>query len=122
MKILKILIIPALLALPGGLAGMPPAQAQSFDCRKAQTPDEHAICADPYLAVKDRIIANLYFQIWDYIENYDNAMGELSRLRREQRDFLRRRRRCSGDRKCIDRVQRKRILELLERYRRAFEY
>ncbi len=116
-KIPTFLVLLALLAWPGTAA-----QAQSFDCRKARAPDEHAICADRYLAVKDEIIAMLYFRIWDYIENYDAAMGELSRLRREQREFLRRRRACGGNRECIDRVQRQRILELLERYRRAFDY
>ena len=104
------------------IIGMPGALAQSFDCRKARAPDERAICADRYLAVKDEIIAMLYFRIRDYIENYDAAMGELSRLRREQREFLRRRRACGGERECIDREQRRRILELLERYRRAFDY
>ena len=48
--------VPILLA-----AGLPfGAQAQSFDCAKAHTPSERAICAQPSLGALDRAVADAY--------------------------------------------------------------
>ena len=48
--------VPVLLA-----AGLPfGAQAQSFDCTKARTPSERAICAQPSLGALDRAVADAY--------------------------------------------------------------
>ena len=37
-------------------------QAASFDCNKATTETEIAICADPYLSALDELIASAYFE------------------------------------------------------------
>ena len=43
------------------LAGLPAgAAAQSFDCTKARTPSERAICAQPSLGALDRAVASAY--------------------------------------------------------------
>src|SRR5271155_3971461 len=42
----------ALLAL-AILVGLPPSQAWAFDCKKAATPSEKAICADPVALAAD---------------------------------------------------------------------
>ncbi len=95
------------------------ARTPSFDCAKATRPDEKAICSNDLLAELDTMIATLYAMLWHYIENYDNAMGVLSRLRDSQRDFLKRRAACGADIRCIERVQRKRIDALLDDYKRG---
>lgn len=97
-----------------------PARAQSFDCQKARTADERAICADARLSAQDEIIATLYRRLWNYIENHDAAMGVLAQLKGEQRDFLRDRRRCAANIACLDHIQRRRIVELADWYRRGF--
>ncbi|HHN67738.1 MAG TPA: hypothetical protein ENK15_06860 [Thermopetrobacter sp.] len=97
-----------------------PAHAQSFDCRKAQAADEHAICATARLGAQDEIIATLYRRLWRYIENHDAAMGVLAQLKGEQRDFLRDRARCGANVACLDHIQRRRIVELADWYRRGF--
>ncbi len=49
-------VVPLLLAAGWPLA----APAQSFDCRRASTPAERAICARPPLGVLDRAVADAY--------------------------------------------------------------
>ena len=112
-----VMLMVLLLALAA--AGVP-AHSQSFDCQKAQTADERAICANARLGAQDEIIATLYRQLWDYIENHDAAMGVLAQLKGEQRDFLQDRARCGADVACLDHIQRRRIVELADWYRRGF--
>jgi uncharacterized protein YecT (DUF1311 family) len=70
------------------------AQGPSFDCAKAQTPDERAICADPRLAELDALMAKAYGQA-----RRKNA----GRSRAAARDYLGRRGTCGGAAECITR-------------------
>ena len=77
-------ILLAILAAPLSLVAMPgAATAASFDCAKAVTPFEGAICADPDLSLADERLAT----------TFATAMGGLSDaaladLRGGQRDWL----------------------------------
>lgn len=89
------LVLPAL-ALACMEAGQTlPARAQSpsFDCGRAETADEQAICADPYLAGLDAT----------YAQAFDEAVSSLGRSAalKVARPALRERRACGGDASCI---------------------
>ncbi len=103
------------------LAGAGAAEAASYDCRKARTADEVAVCADPLLSELDDIMADFYRRLRHYTQNFDNAMGLQAQLVDEARDFLRRRADCGGDRTCLEQAYRTRILELLRRWEAAME-
>ncbi len=119
MRISLPLTFVAGLALSAAVAS--PAPAASFDCRRAASPDEQAICASPLLGELDEITAMFYRRLRDYTGRFDNAMGLQAQLVGEQRDFLRRRARCGGDAACIEKAYRARIRALLERWRTAME-
>jgi uncharacterized protein YecT (DUF1311 family) len=53
-------MIRLVLALSAMLVIVSPAAAASFDCSKAQTPFENAICSDPALSLQDDILAQAY--------------------------------------------------------------
>ena len=88
----------------------PPAEVTtrpSYDCNRARTASERAVCAIPGLAALDRTMAALYV---DALRTADPAA---SQLLRETRDpFLGFRERCGSDASCIDRVYRGRIREI----------
>jgi uncharacterized protein len=50
------------IALLAFLTLLPATQAASFDCNKAATPIEKAICADPALSHADDVMALVY--VW----------------------------------------------------------
>ncbi len=115
-------LIPAILMLAAvAAAAAAPAAAQSYDCAKAATPDEIAVCGDPLLSELDTVQAAFYRRLRHYTTHFDNAMGLQAQLRDEARAFLRRRAACGADRACLERVYRARILRLLEWWRRAME-
>ncbi|WP_213938458.1 lysozyme inhibitor LprI family protein [Pseudomonas sp. dw_612] len=64
------------------------AQATSFDCAKASTPVEHAICESPQLSRLDEQINSLYVQALDRV-------ADKTALRQEQRDWLKQRNTCT---------------------------
>ncbi len=68
------------------------AQAASFDCQKAATPTEQAICADTALSNQDRTIAESYQQL-----AYLLPEAEKNALRAEQRAWLKQRNTCTRD-------------------------
>ncbi len=95
------------------------ATAQSYDCRKAVTADEVAVCGDPLLGELDVVQADLYGRLRHYTTSFDNAMGLQAQLRDEARAFLRRRAACGADRSCLEAVYRARIRELLKHWMTA---
>ncbi len=95
------------------------ATAQSYDCRKAVTPDEVAVCSNTLLGELDDVQADLYRRLRHYTMNFDNAMGLQAQLRNEARAFLRRRAACGADPVCLEKVYRTRIRQLLKRWLRA---
>lgn len=73
----------ATLALALSLTVGPQASQPSFDCRRASTPTEHAICADPALGRMDRQMAERYGAL-------RRALPPMAReaLTRDQRRFI----------------------------------
>jgi len=96
-----------------------PVSAQSYDCRKAVTPDEIAVCNDPLLGELDTVQADFYQRLRHYTTNFDNAMGLQAQLRDEACAFLRRRAACGADHACLEAAYRARIRELLKRWMTA---
>jgi len=79
----------------------------SFDCRKAKTASERAICADPALSEKDRTVTQLYKRL-------RRALGKEPRAAAKelQRTWLRKREQCGDSRSCVNRTYDARIREL----------
>lgn len=77
--------------LPTGIDG------PSFDCRKATTPTEKALCQDPRLWAKDRAMNAIYF----FIRSYNNAKVHKALLA-NQRDWLKERNSCGGNTTCLN--------------------
>jgi uncharacterized protein len=84
-----------------------PADAQSFDCRAARTPDEMSICENSDLARLDLQLAIAY-------RRDAAALGQEQRDQFQENEvaFLNARRRCGEDHRCIAESYRNRILEL----------
>ena len=111
----QFLVAGALLAASAGLH----AQVASFDCGKAATPTEHAICASPQLGRKD-VIAATYYQLllrlkpavagMAYREFYDNLRTQQAQWLRHDRDA------CGADTACLGRSYDQRIAALLKTY------
>lgn len=72
-------------------------EGPSFDCSKAATATEHAICGSNELGAKDRLMSNLYFFILDF----DNPKVQVTKLREFQADWLRRRNSCAANERCL---------------------
>ncbi|MCW4114557.1 hypothetical protein NPA31_006230 [Aurantimonas sp. MSK8Z-1] len=76
-----------MLVLPAGAAG-----AASFDCARASTADETAICADPLLSDLDSLLGRSYAEA---------KIGGFDDVRTLARDFLADRTACRGRRACL---------------------
>lgn len=87
-----------------------PAQAASFDCAKASSPDEVAICADPGLSALDSEMGGL----WYAYSRVPMLMGSSGNRRDAAQGFLADRRRCGSDIPCLKGVYTARI-EVLRR-------
>lgn len=74
------------------MSGCISARAASFDCQKATTPVEQAICADSTLSDKDGTIAESYQQLTSLLPEV-----EKSTLRTEQRSWLKQRNTCASN-------------------------
>lgn len=70
----------------------------SFDCQKAATLTEKALCREPRLWAKDRAMNAIYF----FIRSYDNAKVRKALLA-NQREWLKKRNSCEGDMACLSR-------------------
>ena len=80
------------------------ASAASFDCFRARTADEHAICNDRALNDKDVELTTRYTMVLQLL-----AMGMRGDLQDEQRTWLAQRRTCGASRACIARLYDQRI-------------
>ena len=84
-----------------------PDTSPSFNCARARTSSERAVCASPGLATLDRTMAS------HYLAALGTADSDAAQLLRQTRDpFLGFRERCGSDASCIDRVYRGRIREI----------
>ena len=87
------------------VAVMPLAgQAASFDCSRASTADEKAICADPELSKLDEQLAEAYKQALQ--------KGPGTKVQADQSSWLKERRACGADSSCLTSLYNKRIAQL----------
>jgi uncharacterized protein len=89
-----------------------PSEAASFDCSKAEAPDEKAICADHQLNDGDVEMAVLYTQLKPLL-----GMGARGDMEDEQAAWLKRRAGCGADKTCLMKAYDERVQQL----RRGFE-
>ena len=101
MKHRLLILAAAVLVLDG------PADAASFDCRKASNADEAAICDSRELSELDVKMATLYDTIIKLV-----GMGVRGAMQDQQRAWLHERERCGADRGCIRRLYDVRIRAL----------
>jgi uncharacterized protein len=73
------------------------ADAASFDCAKAETPTEHAICDNPQLGKLDEQASGLYYQI---ISSGAPA-ATVGQVKSAQVDFLQQRNSCGAGYDCL---------------------
>ena len=95
MKIIRLTIAALLAAAPIA------ASAASFDCAKASTLVENAICANPELSRRDEALASLY----------QAALKQDPAIRADQLNWLRERNRCIDER-CLINAYDRRINQL----------
>ena len=88
-------------------AAWQPIQAASFDCSKAETMDEKAICADPRLNDADVEMSARYTQLKPLL-----GMGARGDLDDEQIAWLKRRAACGEDRACLSKAYQERLRQL----------
>jgi uncharacterized protein len=87
--------------------GPQPIQAASFDCAKAQTADEKAVCADRALNDHDVEMSVLYTQLKPLL-----GMGSRGDMEDAQVAWLKRREGCGSDRSCLSKAYEERLLQL----------
>ena len=88
------LLAAACLAAAAGLTALPAeAQGPSFNCARARTFVEKAICTSPSLAKKDKRMSRLYFDRLRNTRDYGEA-DDVYDLQQAQRRWLARRDRC----------------------------
>jgi len=89
------------------LAGWQPARAASFDCAKAEKPDEKAICADRTLNDQDVEMSVLYTQLKPLL-----GMGARGDMEDAQVAWLKQRETCGDDRACLGKAYEERLRQL----------
>lgn len=94
-------------ALAVGFLGAGAASAASFDCNRARTATEHAICSDRWLNDQDVRMSQLYDIVRRLV-----PMGTRGAIMDEQARWLRERNRCGADRRCIAAAYARRIGQL----------
>jgi uncharacterized protein len=102
-KILWLTALPVLMLV----GAWQPSKAASFDCSKAKTRDEKAICANPQLNDADVEMSVLYTQLKPLL-----GMGARGDLEDEQAAWLKRRAGCGGDRACLGEAYEDRVRQL----------
>jgi uncharacterized protein len=84
---------------------MAPAQAASFDCHKASTPDERAICAIPDISALDSEMGGLWFAYG----KVPMLMGSNGARMDDAQNFLQERAQCGGNLACLRALYQARI-------------
>lgn len=101
-RLIQVLALTAVCA-----AGAAPAAAASFDCRKARTADEKAICANRELNDQDVRMDQLYG-----ITRHLVPMGGRGAIMDDQRAWLQARKQCGANQACLKRSYDGRIRQL----------
>ena len=104
--ITKALCLAALSTLLLTAAGQP-THAASFDCTKAETADEKAVCADRQLNDDDVEMSVLYSQLKPLL-----GMGARGDMEDDQVAWLKRRASCGDDRVCLSKAYQDRLRQL----------
>jgi uncharacterized protein len=97
-------------------AAATPAAAASFDCGKARTADERAICADRALNDQDVRVDQLYG-----ITRHLVPMGGRDAIIGDQRAWLKNRHACGANRACLARSYDRRLAELNRVMQRVYQ-
>jgi len=84
------------------------ARAAGFDCSKASTPDEKAVCSNPQLSALDSEMTGL----WYAYSRVPMLMGSSGNRQDEADAFLARRRQCGSNVACINAAYAARIATL----------
>ena len=84
------------------------ATAAGFDCAKAASPDEHAVCDNPALSALDSEMTGL----WYAYSRVPMLMGSSGNRHDEAEAFLARRKACGGDVACLTQAYEARIAQL----------
>ncbi|WP_210255195.1 lysozyme inhibitor LprI family protein [Ancylobacter pratisalsi] len=91
-------VLLAAILIAAFVSGRPGATlAASFDCGKARTPDERAVCADPALSALDSEMGALWFAY----SRMPLLMGASGARRDDARAFLDARAKCGRDAACL---------------------
>ena len=94
---------PLILAATVSLAALPfasgLASAASFDCAKASTPTEHAICDNPQLSSLDEQTAGLYYTFIS--SGVPDATASVADVKKAQAAFLTKRDACGANYNCL---------------------
>ena len=83
------------------------ADAASFDCNRARTPDEKAICANRALNDADVRMDTLF-----HVDAHLMTMGARGDLQDAQRGWMHKRQACRGDVRCLARAYKDRLADL----------
>jgi uncharacterized protein len=100
-------LIPVLVLAVMGASLAMPAAAASFDCRKARTTDEKAICANRDLNDQDVRVDQMYG-----VTRHLVPMGGRGAIMDDQRAWLQARKTCGANQACLRRSYDKRLGEL----------
>ncbi|MEJ2817994.1 lysozyme inhibitor LprI family protein [Caulobacter sp. CCG-8] len=101
------LVIALALTFVAPVAAPSLARAASFDCQRAKSADEKAVCA--YLPLNDK---DVRMSVLYEINKHTLAMGGRDALQDQQRQWLTERRRCGANRSCLIRLYDRRLGEL----------
>jgi len=107
----------------GALALACDAGAASFDCKKARSEEERAICANPELSKLDDEMGAAYRKLWDGAIKYEDAKAQAA-FRANQKRWIEWRARCGATVACLRDAYRDRIAWLahpLQRYTGRYE-
>jgi len=99
--------IVSLIAVLSALSIGATASTASFDCAKASSPTEKAICSHPSLAKMDRELASVYHAA---LKRADPE--ERPKMKSAQRSWLAHREACKGELRCIEGSYQRRITQL----------
>jgi uncharacterized protein len=97
-------VLPSFLAV-SLLALAVPAEAASFDCSKAEAPDEVAVCGNAQLSELDTEMGALWFTY----QRIPFLMGANAARKEDAEAFLQERKACGGDEACIRKAYEERI-------------
>jgi uncharacterized protein len=75
------------------------SQAASFDCARAATPTEHAICDNPQLSSLDDQTAGLYYTLIS--GGAPQATASVAQVKQDQAAFLTKRNQCGANYNCL---------------------